>query len=390
VALTLLQSPPTLLLARQPVVFGVSTDSAEDPLRLQCEVSGYGTDSLLPDSNKKAYFDVSDYMQGVPVVSLALTGFPKAYTTGCPAFTINLSEFYDDVANNTVTYTRYALAGKVPAWKYNFYSSYASFLAYITATNAFLTWYPRTVTRTVTPAESLRIYWLQFISPSAYIVVKLRTVITFTDGSTATMDEATTFQANPYRVFEWGVGYTELGIAAWVTANHPGKTVQSYSVQVMKYDTGVYSAVSEALTFVLDNKYYADTRQLIFRNSLGAFDTLLLKGVGQKEHTFERETADKSRDLSSAETATVGTPDRITWNVSGRRKVNASTGWISREELDWLNELMEATEVYELISGKLYPVNIQNEKITHSADNEFIHSATIEYEYANNSLIEKA
>jgi hypothetical protein len=389
-ALTLLQSPPALLLARQPAVYGVSTNSAEDPLRIHAEVSGYGDDSILPDSNDEAYFDLSQYLQGIGVINVAMSAWPVAYSNGCPEFTINISEYYDDKDNNTITYSIRAVDGKVPNWKHDFYASYSSFLAYITATNAFLTWFPRTINRTVTPAESLRIYWLQFVSPSTYIAVKLRTILTFSDGTTATMDESSTFQANPYRVFEWGVGYTDLGIAAWVATNYPGKTVQSYTVQVVQNVTGVYSAVSEALTFILDNKYYSDTRQLLFRNSLGAFDTIMLKGIGKKEYNFERETADKSRDLSSAETVTVGTPDRITWRATSRRKVTANTGWITRQELDWLNELMESTEAYEVISGKLYPVNMLSDKVTHTPDNEYLHSATIEYEYANNSLIEKA
>ena len=57
--------------------------------------------------------------------------------------------------------------------------------------------------------------------------------------------------------------------------------------------------------------------------------------------------------------------------------------------MQWLSDLMDTTEAYELINGNLHPIIFRDITLAVVHDGEFQYSADLEYEYAYNEFNEQ-
>jgi hypothetical protein len=141
--------------------------------------------------------------------------------------------------------------------------------------------------------------------------------------------------------------------------------------------------VSEVRTFIFDYSHYEHTRYFIFKNSLGAFESLRTTGLVEKKEEYTRETAsiDNNSDFT--------TLDREELSVmnSSQQKYTVSLGWLNRyaemnEYRNWLNDFLLSKEIY-LVSGDiLIPVRLTGNNFDKWKDRDNMAGLTFEFVYA--------
>ena len=140
--------------------------------------------------------------------------------------------------------------------------------------------------------------------------------------------------------------------------------------------------ISETRRYYLDLKEYQNTREFIFLNSLGGYDTLRTTGEGEYEAAQERTTVTcsypKEFDASFKQKRNVFT--------TGIEKLKVNSGWITQEQCEWLQDFLLSEEVYEIKNGKLFPVTITSTSGPKKADKQTpAYFVEFEYEYSNHS-----
>ena len=69
--------------------------------------------------------------------------------------------------------------------------------------------------------------------------------------------------------------------------------------------------------------------------------------------------------------------------------VKVNTGFLTAAQMQWLSDLLDSTEAYELIHDNLHPIVFRDIILPVVHDGEFQYSADLEYEYAYNEVIEQ-
>jgi len=290
---------------------------------LACRINGGISairDSIEPDTAHKATFELSDYVRDLPVLEAKLGQYVHA--NACPAQTFKFSERYGSPLsdlNEIETNTFRLLAAKVPHWKTDL-SGTIDFM--VTTTNPFLTWYPNRLDA----------------SPSI--------------------------------------------VLSWALANNPEKTVSKYSAKAINHVEGV-NIESETRWFTINNLPYENPRQLIFRNSFGTFDQVMLRGIGSIIGSTDRITAYQQANYDADPV-----PERITWYNKGSRTLKTETAYMLRYESEWLNELINSTEIYQVSGSNLLPLECRTEKILDSDDDTALISNPLEFGYLQTPQIQ--
>jgi hypothetical protein len=125
---------------------------------------------------------------------------------------------------------------------------------------------------------------------------------------------------------------------------------------------------SEIKTFVIDHTYYRHEYYFMFRNSLGAYDTLRCTGVLKYKPEFDRETFTNDDD----ETGTL--------QVLMEQVYEANTGSLTADMALWINDFMLSKEVYWLKDNVAYQVVVSSKKKTAIADDD--RRFTVDFEFS--------
>lgn len=380
--ITIQQKPTELILSRQPVVFKVVSNSTQTPLRLKGSVYGIGSDSFPADIMTSAQFEFSEYLHELPTERYKLGDSPAKYTGAISSAVFKFYEVYGTPAtdhNELVSSPHYVLDGKVPVSKLKtFYQTYGSVLEYLISTKACLTWWNSADPKKVLPAQKEFINYLQVKSASP-VNLQLQVGLLFTDGTSATMGNvfsAVSSVAYMEMVY-FPTGYTQLGIEAWVTANHPGKVVRRYYATIYSSST----PYSRVYNYELDNGYYENSRVLYIRNPFGMLEVLLCTGMAA-------EASDNSNETGSTDGLTL--PKKLSWKNTRTDVVKINSGFLSVDGIAWLADLLDTIEAYELNGSRLIPIVLHETKIATRHDGDYQYSAELEYEYAFTQPIEHA
>jgi hypothetical protein len=182
------------------------------------------------------------------------------------------------------------------------------------------------------------------------IVIKLY----YTDGTNSTPSISFAASASTAgRILIIPVGYTQLNLDAEKTA---GKTVQKYEV----WCTGASGVISEVRTFYVKPFYEANEKYFMFLNRLGAFDTACFNGSELRNISTERNKLVKtnSSDTSALITGNVVDDVKVSENVQQK-----ATGWMSRSEVDYLEEFFDSGEIFELGTAQMKKIVILDKDV---------------------------
>jgi hypothetical protein len=380
-AIQIIQSPPDLLLSKQPVVFVLASNAAETPLRLGGGVTDLAGDSVATLPGRQESFDFAGYLQGLVKERGKQSDTPEAYQDVPKAVTFTFSEYYGTPPSYHYmdeTSAFLVLDGKVPdSRKKLLYASYSNLLSYLQDTKSCLTWFPAGEPKKVLPGQKEFLNYLQVKSNDPVDLI-LKISLLFTDNSAVNMNSpfSTVPAVNKFGLVYFPTGYDQLGIESFVAINFPGKEVKRYTVAV--FSGGI--AFSRAYSYLVDCNYYEHPRQLWIRNPFGLWEALLCTGEGETNHELTQETV---------ATDEISLPGTIAWRSEKTDSVKVNTGFLTAGQMTWLADLLDTLEAYELIENVLHPIVFKTVRMQSRHDGTYQYSADIEYEYSFNEVVEK-
>ncbi|KAF0200639.1 MAG: hypothetical protein FD170_3388 [Bacteroidetes bacterium] len=376
-------SPLALSLTGMPLPFTIASDRDEDDYRIMALPfpgdPGAPVDIIKRGGYSDVHFELSEYFFNKRISEYSSLS-SAVHQDACQQATIAFEEYYGNPpsGSNQITWTGLLMGGRIPRWKqYEFNLLYTSFSNWITTAKPFLTFAPRTGKR-VQPDQPERLYWLNTLSATPATLTLICGVY-FTDGSFVLYDPGVSLATNPNTVVSFATGFAQLGINTWIAANHPGKVVTNYYVQV-RNNGG--AAVSEAFLYVLDLNDYAYNRYLIFKNSLVGYDCIALTGEADEFTDIERFTAERVPDVNF--------PTRLhktEYKSIASEVVKVNTGFLSNDERNWLNELYLSSEIYEVSGSNLIRILIKSKQLDRSK--RIFEPGSVEIEYERLFLAEK-
>ena len=358
-------------------------DNTPDNLQMLFEVyfeSVYGSGDYnrvatmrgFPDQNGEAIFDVSHIIWRE---MLGDTASPPL-----PAFDNDVTVLADNLRNYYVRYREQydGISDVDRAWVHLGTSSAmlggiaqalfaeTSFLLGLDADSSLLTWYPDG--KTVAPAQPEYLPWYNYTDSTKNVVVEL---VRYTAaGAQATLFRMESgIDIEPQQTALVPVGYDQLNINNTDVLKYTVRLVDETS----DYEGGSPVYLSPARTFYVDHDYYEEQRFLMYLNSF--FCPVTLRCIG--EHTKEVEV---SRQLSEQVLAPDYVSDisqRYQYDYAIEQYFTYRTGFISRAEMEALQELMAYNEIYEVDSNGYIPLILEEDSFQITETRQQLHSLTL-------------
>ena len=182
--------------------------------------------------------------------------------------------------------------------------------------------------------------WLSIVLPVTPFTLSLLFTIYYTDNSTSTESVDIPYGLGPVCSIPTGVPQYLF----WASNN-----IAYYTVQVFTTFIGL---TSELFTYVIDTRYFRDTRYFIYQNSLGQIDTL--RCVGVNKFTIQRQQQISNRTLKSTDRSEKGSFEMVYNELE--QVWTMRTGWLlSRDEKEFLIDFLSSTYVAEVVMPLLQP-----------------------------------
>jgi hypothetical protein len=232
----------------------------------------------------------------------------------------------------------------------------------------FLSWQPTTKKTSRCSHESLY-FFSQYSDVTRYkVMIKAFAA----NGDSQQFELANLACSVQYIVLELMVGYTQIDIESHIN----DQPVVRWKVWLEDQNE---RKISEERTFEIDEKFYEFPREFVFRNSFWVFDYFRFTGKIEKNLTHDRESIQVDRN----ELETYYNSSERQTKIVEQQTYKGSSGWISRQMLDYLRELMISPEIYEIINENPWRVNIITKKTSkYYKDGEYLYNVEIEYQRA--------
>ncbi|MHC1707440.1 MAG: hypothetical protein AB9842_07950 [Bacteroidales bacterium] len=330
---------------------------------------------VMAENSAIGQIDVAELLQ--PALFCNFTtrsyGFPAVFPRNetCLPYYIQYYEQYGEVPTIVqVLISRwfYSLNGGVPPWlQVDFFKVYSNLTQYFNTTGRFFLtwhWFPK-VTDTVAPE---RLFMIVPRQPGTSNFLLKVTHHYYDDGDENIYHSLITTLALG-QVYEIDVSYASL-IGTYI------ENLIGYDVQVVSQDE---SFASDIFRFTVDVRILPHVRYFMFLNSLGGYECVRFTGEQIQELGFERDFFDRSTLTEYDENLI----PRSQLPPLTTRSFKVNTGWISRETVDWMQDFLNSTEVFEIRGDNRYPVVIIQDKIELRRDSITLYSLTIGMEYAD-------
>lgn len=314
-----------------------------------------GEDAVSPNSDGQAVMDIAEYLDTelerarktntflFTSVTGVVTNKNRTHSNFVKTYFLRYGEKYSGLVRKMAdTFTFRIMQGGLDLFKIlKLRNNGMDFTEWLTSGKKFLTWSPKEKITTLQANE--RLYHIRTGAGNLTVNVKDY----YNDGTTATATLATITEATLYRLHEIICSFKHR--AAQV------KTVEKYDIWITNAASTI---VSEIKTFVVNRTHRPARLQFIFRNSFAVFDTIEANGVNKHSATISRsEFTDQEGFISVLENLKTST-------------IEANTGAISREMMEWLDELLLSNEVYLNVAGQWTPVIITATSKTPVDDNQ--------------------
>jgi hypothetical protein len=356
----IIQSPPNVSLQGLPIIYKLHADRSETFYKVLANPVFNIYEAAYRNQDNIVTFDLRDYFETSLKTSLVLSE-NHIHDDGCKNFTVRFYEYYGNPpsAQNEITANHTICIGTVPAWKQKDFDLINNTFNDYLDTSRILSWYPLNTAKKVLTDQPELMYVLW---PDLSVRV-ITVVVTFSDGTTENV-KIDHMPVQELQVASFAVGYEALGIADI----NPTKTVKSYTVSIANH----------VRSFVVDHNPHYHTTYIVFRNSLGGFDTLAC--TGQKDEITEVERKISQR-VYDAENPYRHRQDEF-YNEH-TEIVSVHSGWLTPAEKNWLNDLLISKEVYELRGNKLQKIQLKTKALDRSWRFYEPGGVVIEYERIN-------
>lgn len=322
---------------------------------------------LPPDDNGVVAFDISKILSAYLKSDLPISG--QNTITRCDnllkKYRINYYEKYGVIPTEKIIYSDTLgriLKGGISFEEFPFNKNFID--DYIIANQKFLTWQPG-----IKYIHTDQPEYLYYLSNNNVTTFSVNFKVYFSDGTNTTSTLFSKTGVSKYEIFIIPTGYTLAGVGNV----NPAKTVIKYQVTI---NNG--ADVSETITYIIDTKKYLDTRYYLFENSISGIDTLRTAGI--KENGYELDYDLIEKDVPFDYSIPASQFEKTFPTKQGSYVV--STGWKSKEYIDYLEDLFLSKNVFEVIAGEHIPIIITSKKQKPHDSLTNVFALTFEYTHA--------
>lgn len=317
------------------------------------------------NSEGKAYLDLSeiiwpaikDSLPEVPLISAFGTAIQIA--DNLRNYYYRYREDYDAVSPSwTVSDNKKAMAGGITQDLF----ATTDFLGTRSAINSILTWYPPG--KSVGPDQPEWLNWYNFNESAKKIAIELKTWTDLSDTPTTSYKHTL---ADPtvemWEVAKIPVGPEQISI---------GSTIKKYTVQVIDQEayaaSGTITYLSEARSYYIDRLPQKEVRYIVYENGFclpeilrctGEFNDQLNIQRQERTHVLPVGYTNKSQEISQ-------------WKEEYNNRLTFRTGYIGRQEVEALQELLIYNRSFEVEGTTYIPLHIEGNRYQVSNTNEFL------------------
>lgn len=198
--------------------------------------------------------------------------------------------------------------------------------------------------------------YLNFLLTINKLSFLVKCTLNYSDGTSSTSTIYTVNPAVQFNLYNIPVGYQQ--IKSHIVS---GKTLTSYSVFIQD-GAGLLSDVSN---FTVDRSNYHAENIVLFKNSLGVYETFRLTGFITDKTDFAREQAARVIKYPTSKT------DRSSQTISTgyTNSYEIETGWLTSSRSDELREVLNSPDLYFLEENEWVPVISQVNEIERNTTN---------------------
>lgn len=188
--------------------------------------------------------------------------------------------------------------------------------------------------------------FLHYISPGS--LVSSHAELFYSDGSSVVVDILTspTSASNALWCIPMNWGLIDA-------LRDPELELLYWEVFLSNEDPG--NPITNRIRYELKDEYQLDSTILLFRNSYGVYE--VFDCPGEVSHSTDVSRVDSTRILNRGFSATDS--GVVTVRSSYRPKRQLSTGFVSKEEADWLQELANTDLLYEFDGENHFPLGLE-------------------------------
>ncbi len=219
------------------------------------------------------------------------------------------------------------------------------FFGALDSLNSLLSWYP--LTKTVSGDQPEWIGWFNYTGAAQSVTLRIEEFSADSNVPTVrTLEAALSVEANKVALLP--AGPAQLGIA---------DTTLKYVVRVVnELDSAEF--LSQKRSYYVDRLTYRSLRYVVYLNSFCLPETLRCVGVFEKELEVER----KQRQAVLAGGYASTTPEISQYDQSFSNRFTYRSGYLSKGEVEALQELLILGKVYEVNAAGVLPLNILDKK----------------------------
>ncbi len=323
----------------------------------------------IPDEDSQVEFDISEVLD--KYISTLSKELPTYAATSIVAtnniiktYFVRYHESYGDPVEHfyiTSSEDRYVIDGgiKKEDWPSNTITSNLT-----SNSKRFLTWHPTEKEINNTQRE-----YLYYYMDDSLTSLKLRILITFTDGTTSEFNIKTFSSPAQYVIFIVPTGFEQLSLSTYEVDD---LEIKKYTVWMVDQDDNVRS---EERTYIIDNFVYESERFFLYKTSLGGYDTIRAIGEADKSSKIDYDLSEKI--LRSDYTTSDG--QKRKGNISFNDEYQVSTGPIDKDTKESLQDLLISEDVHVIISEKFISVEVTNKDEDIFSESEDLHPLIIKY-----------
>ena len=330
----------------------------------------------VPDLNSKSLFDIHAVLD--QFVESNFPTFNQSVITRCDKLIKRyFIRYYERFGLNVTeqkiltSSTKSALMGETT---FEFFNQNKNIFTYFTTSKSFLTWQPNE--KNITPEQHEFLYFP--IVDGATTSIKSKVDIFYSDGSSDLDTEIQvkdTTKVDEIYIIPVGFDQVVKGVSAGA------KTVVQYDIKVTDQADTV---ISELRRYYIYKKTHLETEYILFRNSIGAYETLritgdIVKGLDITKLFFQTVLPS---DYS------LNDPEFTEFNVVGRENQVWSTGHMTKAELEHLQEFLLSESRFQISGSAYLPITLKTQKMKFFKTPDDLFAMTFEFNpaYTKNSV----
>lgn len=240
-----------------------------------------------------------------------------------------------------------------------------NFFETLSESNSLLTWYPNR--KTVSTDQPEYLAWFNYTNEIKEVFPRVKI---YDDASALPQDTLFSFDSiivNPNEIALIPVGYDQLNLG------QEPQDIQKYEVNILdlnEYISQNEVELSQSRIFYVDKNYHGEKRYIMYLNSFCLPETLRCIGYFTNELQIERE--ESNRILEPSFTST--THEIFQYNYEFNNFFTYRSGYLSKHEVEALQQLLIYNRLYEVSQESLIPLLIKDKKYRITETRQFLHS----------------